>query len=165
LGGGPDYSVACGTKLPLGKESIDTAVLWTTLMHVPKIQQAEVLAEIWRVLRPGGQLVVFDNDMEGWSLTNGKFDVFKVIMEHFIHSWGVDPLLMRDLPAILSQSGFSAISPLSIHTLVPTLLFPTLLGGQRQRQRQRPLHPHSGANPSLSNSPRWTLQPPPMATG
>ena len=57
-------------------------------MHVPKIQQAEVLAEvkksslvtsqIWRVLRPGGQLVVFDNDMEGWSLTNGKFDVFKV---------------------------------------------------------------------------------------
>jgi len=118
LGGGPDYSVACGTKLPLGKESIDTAVLWTTLMHVPKIQQAEVLAEIWRVLRPGGQLVVFDNDMEGWSLTNGKFDVFKVIMEHFIHSWGVDPRLMRDLPAILSQSGFSAISPLSIHTLV-----------------------------------------------
>ena len=54
---------------------------------------------------------------------------FQVIMEHFIHSWGVDPRLMRDLPAILSQSGFSAISPLSIHTLVPTPIFPTLLGG------------------------------------
>ena len=26
---------------------------------------------------------------------------FQVIMEHFIHSWGVDPRLMRDLPAIL----------------------------------------------------------------
>ena len=76
------------SQQPAPQESIDTAVLWTTLMHVPKIQQAEVLAEvkksslvtsqIWRVLRPGGQLVVFDNDMEGWSLTNGKFDVFKV---------------------------------------------------------------------------------------
>merc|ERR1712192_195402 len=110
LGGGPDYSVACGTKLPLGEESIDTAVLWTTLLHVPKVQQAEVLAEIRRVLRPGGQLVVFDNDMEGWSMANGKFDVFKVIMEHFIHSWGVDSRLMRELPATLFQSGFSSAS-------------------------------------------------------
>merc|ERR1711971_66505 len=118
LGGGPDYSVACGTKLPLVKESIDTAVLWTTLLHVPKLQQAEMLAEIWRVLRPGGQLVVFDNDMEGWSMANGKFDVFKVIMEHFIHSWGIDSRLMRELPATLSLSGFSLVSPLSLHTLV-----------------------------------------------
>merc|ERR1711971_1048263 len=101
LGGGPDYSVACGTKLPLVKESIDTAVLWTTLLHVPKLQQAEMLAEIWRVLRP-----------------NGKFDVFKVIMEHFIHSWGVDSRLMRELPATLSLSGFSSVSPLSLHPLV-----------------------------------------------
>ena len=59
---------------------------------MPEVQQTDVLAEvkknalqsslvtsqIWRVLRPGGQLVVFDNDMEGWSMTNGKFDVFKV---------------------------------------------------------------------------------------
>ena len=28
------------------QESIDTAVLWTTLLHVPKLQQAEVLAEV-----------------------------------------------------------------------------------------------------------------------
>jgi len=56
--------------------------------------------------------------MEGWSIANGKFDVFKVIMDHFIHSWGVDSCLMRELPATLSQSGFSAVSPLSLHTLV-----------------------------------------------
>ena len=31
--------------LPM-QESIDTAVLWTTLLHVPKLQQAEVLAEV-----------------------------------------------------------------------------------------------------------------------
>ena len=39
-------------------------------------------------------------------------------MDHFIHSWGVDSCLMRELPATLSQSGFSAVSPLSLHTLV-----------------------------------------------
>jgi len=51
-------------------------------------------------------------------MANGKFDVFKVIMEHFIHSWSVDSRLMRELPATLSQSGFSSVSPLSLHTLV-----------------------------------------------
>jgi len=51
-------------------------------------------------------------------MANGKFDVFKVIMDHFIHSWGVDPRLMRDLPSTLSHSGFSSVSQLSLHTLV-----------------------------------------------
>jgi len=116
----PSCPSARSSTLPQSspQESIDTAVLWTTLLHVPKVQQAEVLAEIRRVLRPGGQLVVFDNDMEGWSMANDKFDVFKVIMEHFIHSWGIDSRLMRELPATLFLSGFSSVSPLSLHTLV-----------------------------------------------
>ena len=49
---------------PAPQESIDTAVLWTTLLHVPKVQQAEVLAEVkkpcsslpWSLLRSCGFL-------------------------------------------------------------------------------------------------------------
>ena len=43
-------------------------------------------------------------------------------MDHFIHSWGVDPRLMRDLPSTLSLSGFSSVSQLSLHTLVLPVL-------------------------------------------
>ena len=104
LGGGPEYLVGCGTKLPLGKVaqfSTRTATsfsgeLWHSCALDDIVARAKgrsgqrvvggedclrcslTNSQILRVLRPGGQLLVFDNDMEGWSMANGKFDVFKV---------------------------------------------------------------------------------------
>ena len=70
-------------------------------------------------------------------------------MDHFIHGWGVNPRLMRDLPSTLSHSGFSSVSQLSLHTLVPPVL---------------PLEHHNVQYVHMKFS-RLTPQHPRMATG
>ena len=46
------------TDLPLGDASLGGALTWYSLIHTPTEQLPAVLAELARVLRPGGQLLV-----------------------------------------------------------------------------------------------------------
>jgi SAM-dependent methyltransferase len=54
--------VASAYELPLESESIDRAFLVTVLPEVP--DQDRALAELWRVIKPGGQLSVTEEFMD-----------------------------------------------------------------------------------------------------
>ena len=54
------FETGDGCRLRQADGCFDVVVLHTTLCHVP--EPAKLLAEAWRVLRPGATLAVFDGD-------------------------------------------------------------------------------------------------------
>jgi ubiquinone/menaquinone biosynthesis C-methylase UbiE len=59
------YIAAGGEALPLADASMDTAVCFNALHHVPVEHQDAALAEACRVLRPGARLLVVEPIAEG----------------------------------------------------------------------------------------------------
>ncbi|RDD61161.1 class I SAM-dependent methyltransferase [Ferruginivarius sediminum] len=59
------YIAAGGETLPLANASMDTAVCFNALHHVPVEHQDAALAEAWRILRPGARLLVVEPIAEG----------------------------------------------------------------------------------------------------
>jgi SAM-dependent methyltransferase len=49
------------TALPFADGKFDAVVIWGVLMHVPDLPRA--ISELCRVLRPGGRLVICDNNL------------------------------------------------------------------------------------------------------
>ena len=58
-GGGPAYARAGSDALPVADESVDAVVVCLVFEHVDALDES--LAEVARVLRPGGRLVLFLN--------------------------------------------------------------------------------------------------------
>jgi SAM-dependent methyltransferase len=58
-GGGPVYSLAGADLLPIADASVDAVVVCLVFEHVDALDEA--LAEVARVLRPGGRFVLFLN--------------------------------------------------------------------------------------------------------
>jgi len=61
--------LADGRDLPLPGASFDLAVLHTVVSHAP--DPPGMLAQAFRVLRPGGTLAVFDGDYNTMSVATG----------------------------------------------------------------------------------------------
>ena len=55
---GVEFEVGDLRALPLGDATLDGALAWYSLIHVPPDVRPAVVAELARVLRPGGELVV-----------------------------------------------------------------------------------------------------------
>jgi SAM-dependent methyltransferase len=59
-----DYAVMDATALVFSDEKIDAVILAEVIEHFPPAARGQALAEIWRVLRPGGLLVVTTPSLE-----------------------------------------------------------------------------------------------------
>ena len=70
--GSEDYLPGVAENLPLPDASLDIAVFFNALHHVPVEHQAQALAEAARALKPGGRLFVVEPIAEGPNFAVGR---------------------------------------------------------------------------------------------
>jgi ubiquinone/menaquinone biosynthesis C-methylase UbiE len=108
--GEPRVSFALGDAVATGQADacFDLVIAHTVYSHL--IDPERALAEAHRILKPGGQLVIFDGDFA--TITVALFDgdplqsVVATVLRHMVHA----PYIMRRLPALVTAAGFSVRS-------------------------------------------------------
>jgi arsenite methyltransferase len=107
---GVDFAIDDGSAeaLPLPDESVDVAVATQVLEYVPDVPGA--LAELRRVLRPGGRVLLLDTDWDSVVWHSSDADRTRAVLaaweEHL-----ADPYLPRTLAAALRHAGFAEVKP------------------------------------------------------
>ena len=95
------------TALPAADETFDAALSVQVMEYVPDVDRA--LAEIYRVLRPGGRAVIWDVDWETLSWYSRDFERMararKAFDNHLTH-----PALPQRLTALLRTAGFEDVT-------------------------------------------------------
>ena len=130
--GEPRVSFVVGDAAATGQADafFDLVIAHTVYSHLADPEGA--LAEARRVLRPGGQLVIFDGDFA--TLTVALFDgdplqsAVGAVLRHMVHA----PFLMRRLPALVTAAGFNVQSVESygyVQTTSPDFLLTLLSRG------------------------------------
>ena len=104
--GEPRVSFAVGEAAATGQPdaNFDLAIAHTVYSHL--VDPEAALAEARRVLRPDGQLVIFDGDFATISVALFDGDPLQTalgaVLRHMMHA----PYVMRRLPALVTAEGF-----------------------------------------------------------
>jgi demethylmenaquinone methyltransferase/2-methoxy-6-polyprenyl-1,4-benzoquinol methylase/phosphoethanolamine N-methyltransferase len=97
-----DYRVAAVEALPFVNATFDVVVSSLMLHHLPEDLKPRALAEIRRVLKPGGRLVVVDFKQPTSRLG-------RLAPVWLLHRSVEDHSSLQELPALLTAAGFSGI--------------------------------------------------------
>jgi SAM-dependent methyltransferase len=113
------------TKLPVGDASVDRAISVQVFEYLSDVDAA--LAELMRVVRPGGRVVIWDID---WStLSWHSSDAER--MARMVAAWDrhlADPVLPRTLVASLRRAGFTDVRR-DAHPFTAETMDPEAFGG------------------------------------
>jgi SAM-dependent methyltransferase len=109
----PSFHQQDGAKVPLPSESCDLVVISAVLHHVPLDERAAVYAEIGRLLRPGGRLVVFEH--------NPVNPVTRYVVSRTPIDQNAILLHAGEVQSSLRSAGFSAIETGYLMFLPPRL--------------------------------------------
>ena len=90
--------------LPYENNRFDAVIFHTCLCHVPDPPMA--LQEAYRVLRPNGQLAVFDGDYATTTCAIGDHDPLQACADAAIAAFIHDRWFIRRLPALARSAGF-----------------------------------------------------------
>lgn len=99
-----DFRVGVIESLPYPDGTFDAVTSSLMMHHLPESLQVKGLAEIWRVLKPGGRLLVADMMRPDTSFFRR---VFTSLAMHHGLKFGVE-----DLPAMLKTAGFEGAQQL-----------------------------------------------------
>ena len=108
-------------KTGLAEASFEAAIARLLFQHLP--DPLEALAEIRRVLRPGGRVFVTDIDSR-WGLLldpePSHFDEVSAAIGSMRRERGGDPSIGRRLPRLLADAGFTnlALDVIAIHSVI-----------------------------------------------
>jgi arsenite methyltransferase len=119
------FCEADATELPVSDDAFDAAVSVQALEYVPDVTGA--LAEIHRVLRPDGRVVIWDVD---WSTVSWQ-TADDARMRRLLDAWDLHlthPSLPRTLTPRLQAAGFTDVNA-NGHAFVSTVLDPETYGG------------------------------------
>jgi ubiquinone/menaquinone biosynthesis C-methylase UbiE len=100
-----EFQTADCRALPFDDRSFDVALAATTLAHVPVAEKA--LAEMVRVVRPGGRVAVFDFDGDSLLISHPDRGLTRRIVQAFSDNGAVNSWLARSLPGLLRELGIS----------------------------------------------------------
>jgi ubiquinone/menaquinone biosynthesis C-methylase UbiE len=140
------------TKLPVPDHAFDAAVSVQVLEYVPDV--AAALAEIHRVLRPGGRIVIWDVD---WA-TVSWHTADRARMQRMLDAWDhhvAHPSLPRTLTPRLDEAGFADVTA-DGHAFVTNALDPETYGGSMMRTIYQYAVEHGGID--VADAQAWKAE-------
>jgi ubiquinone/menaquinone biosynthesis C-methylase UbiE len=112
-----DFRLGVIESLPFPNETFDAVTSSLMMHHLPHDLQVKGLAEIYRVLKPGGRLLIADMMRPGGSFFK---QFFASLTLHHGLKFGVE-----DLPAMLEEAGFEEIKQLEARFLIIGFVYVT----------------------------------------
>jgi SAM-dependent methyltransferase len=107
LGGGVEFREGSALSLPFPDGAFDVAVAVTVLSHTPGGESA--IAEMARVVRPGGRVGVFDLDTDMTSVTHPDRALTRRIVAAASDATAVDGWLARRMPLLFTSAGLEDV--------------------------------------------------------
>ena len=105
-----DFRVGVIESQPFPDETFDVVTSSLMMHHLPEHLQVEGLAEIWRVLKPGGRILIADMMRPSTSFLK-RFFTLLVRHGHGIQ-FGIE-----DLPKLMREAGFEKVEQLDARFL------------------------------------------------
>jgi SAM-dependent methyltransferase len=107
LGGRVEFREGSALSLPFPDGAFDVAVAVTVLSHTPGGESA--IAEMARVVRPGGRVGVFDLDTDMTSVTHPDRALTRRIVAAASDATAVDGWLARRMPLLFTSAGLEDV--------------------------------------------------------
>jgi SAM-dependent methyltransferase len=103
LGNVIEFGTGDSHSLGIADAAFDAVVAHTLLSHVE--DQLAVLKEIVRVVRPGGQVGIFDGDYASMTLAVDEPAKAKAMDEMIVNAQVTNPRIIREMPGLLRAVG------------------------------------------------------------
>ena len=124
------FQVADARALPFPDGAFDGVRAERLLMHVPEVPRA--VAEMARVVRPGGRVSVFDFDWDTMVIDGADRDTTRAVVrsfsDHMKNGW-----IGRQLPRLFTESGLVDVRTATRVLFPPFPFFEMLVGGHLTR--------------------------------
>ena len=105
LAGRAAVCLGTGAAVPVRSGIADLAVAQTVLLHVPRATLPKTLAEMVRVVRPGGRVISVDQDMDGWLVDHpDRETTTRLLRQNTIHRYG-EGRAGRRMPGLFRAAG------------------------------------------------------------